>query len=131
MNVTKMTALSRRTFLRAGAVSIALPLLDAMLPAGVSGSARATEAALRPKRMVLIHRPLGTIYSNLFPEQAGLKYAATRYLKHLEPHRGRFTVFSGMAHVGYPNSHHTEPALFTGVHPDGVKRADDIHNSVS
>ncbi len=29
------------------------------------------------------------------------------------------------------NSHHTESALFTGVAPEGLARADDIHNTVS
>jgi hypothetical protein len=131
MNRVNTKHLSRRTFLRAGAVSIALPLLDAMLPATLSAGSRALAASLQPRRMVLLHRPLGTFHPYLFPEQTGPKYEATRYLKLLESHRGRFTVFSGLAHVGYPNSHHTESAIFTGVHPDGVKRADDIHNTVS
>lgn len=131
MNVVTGKHLSRRTFLRAGAVAIGLPLLDAMMPAAVSTGSRALAAALRPRRMVLLHRPLGTFHPYLVPEKTGPDYEATRYLKLLESHRGRFTVFSGLAHLGYPNSHHTESAIFTGVHPDGVKRADDIHNSVS
>ncbi|HYG76260.1 MAG TPA: DUF1552 domain-containing protein [Planctomycetota bacterium] len=131
MYVSKEPALSRRTFLRSGAVALALPLLDAMLPSGLSPRSRAHAAALQPKRMVLIHRPLGTYHPFLFPEKTGPGYEATRYLKLLEPNRGKFTLFSGVGHLGYPNSHHTEPAVFTGVHPDGVKRADDIHNSIS
>ena len=130
MNVLNQSRLSRRTFLRSGAVALALPFLDAMIPLGLSGS-KASAAGVQPKRMVLLHRPLGTFYDFLFPQKAGLEYEQTRFLKILEPHRGQFTVFSGMGHVGYPNSHHTEPAIFTGVSPDGVKRADDIHNSIS
>ena len=131
MNLINSRCLNRRTFLRAGAVSVSLPLLDAMLPAGFGAESKAKAAALQPQRMVLIHRPLGTYYPFLFPERAGPDYEATRYLKILEPHRGRFTVISGMGHVGYPNSHHTESAIFTGVSPAGIKRADDIHNSIS
>ncbi len=123
--------LSRRTFLRAGAVSLSLPLLDAMIPSAWGAESRARAATLRHRRMVLIHRPLGTYHPYMFPEATGLKYEATRYLKILEPHRGRFTVISGMGHVGYPNSHHTESAIFTGVDPEGIRRADDIHNTVS
>jgi hypothetical protein len=123
--------LSRRTFLRAGAVSLTLPLLDAMVPLVFGKEAKKQADSLLPRRLVLIHRPLGTYHPYFMPETTGSQYKATRYLKILEPHRGSFTVFSGMGHVGYPNSHHTEAAIFTGVAPEGIKRADDIHNSVS
>ena len=118
--------LTRRTLLRAGAVSLALPLLDAMAPR----TARAADEQ-RPQRLVLIHRPLGTYHPYLVPTEAGADYQATRYLKTLEAHRKQFTLFSVVSHLGYPNSHHTEPAIFTGVHPDGVARADNIRNSIS
>ncbi len=49
--------LNRRTFLRSAGVCIGLPLLDAMLPIGLGAEKRA--AAMRPKRMLLISRPLG------------------------------------------------------------------------
>jgi len=124
-----MPTLSRRSFLRAGAVTLSLPFFDAMLPRGARADAKA--AAQAPKRMVLIHRPLGTYHPYLVPEAAGPAYKATRYLEKLETHRKRMTVFSGVSHLGYPNSHHTESALFTGVSPEGIARADDIHNSVS
>ena len=81
--------------------------------------------------MVLIHRPLGTYHPYLVPEKAGTDYVAPRYLQKLEKHRNHLTVFSGVSHKGYPNSHHTESALFTGVAPERIARADDIHNSVS
>ncbi len=122
-----MTYLNRRAMLRAGAVSIALPMLDVLLPRGV----RADVRSAAPKRMVLIHRPLGTYHPYLVPETAGPDYVAPRYLKQLEAHRKHLTLFSGVAHKGYPNSHHTESALFTGVAPEGLARADDIHNTVS
>lgn len=122
-----MTYLNRRAMLRAGAVSIALPMLDVLLPRGV----RADVRSAAPKRMVLIHRPLGTYHPYLVPEKAGPDYVAPRYLKQLEAHRKHLTLFSGVAHKGYPNSHHTESALFTGVAPEGLARADDIHNTVS
>ncbi len=118
--------LDRRTFLRAGAVALGLPLLDAMIPAS-----RGAAGAGPPARMVLLQRPFGTYYPYLFPEQAGPDYKPTRFLKLLEPHRGRFTVFSGVGHLGYPNAHYTESALFTGVGPEGLQRSDDIHNTVS
>lgn len=124
-----MPAMSRRRFLRAGAVTLSLPLLEAMLPRGLRADSAAE--AMTPRRMVLLHRPLGTYHPFLVPEQVGPDYVAPRYLQTLEAHRKRLTVFSGIGHRGYPNSHHTESALFTGVSPEGIARADDIHNSVS
>jgi len=128
MNILNRATLDRRTFLRAGAVALGLPLLDAMIPSVLGEESKARVAVLQPRRMVLIHRPLGTYHPYLVPVAAGLKYEATRFLQKLEPHRGRFTVFSGMGHPNYPNDHGTEPAIFTGVPELNLR---DLHNSVS
>jgi hypothetical protein len=120
-------ALPRRTFLRAGAATLALPSLDAMLPCGLHAESKSKP----PARMVLLHRGLGTYHPYLVPEKTGKEYVAPRYLKALEEHRGRFTLFSGISHLGYPNSHTTSAATFTGVGPEGVARGDDIRNTVS
>jgi len=119
--------LPRRTVLKAGAATLALPALDAMLPVGLRAEAKAKS----PARMVLLHRGLGTYHPYLVPKKAGKDYDAPRYLKHLEAHRGGFTLFSGVSHLGYPNSHTTSAATFTGVGPEGVARGDDIRNTVS
>lgn len=105
--------LSRRLLLRAGAVCIGLPLLDAMLPRGLADEKQ--EAALRPKRILLMCRSLGLHTPYLFPEQAGKDYEPTQYLKLLGDFRQDFTVFSGMSHLGYGGGHHTDKALLTGV----------------
>ena len=62
-----MTPLSRRTFLRGTGVCLALPLLEAMLPARIraAGSAAAAAATGSPQRVVAINVPLGFI-----PEKA-------------------------------------------------------------
>lgn len=124
-----MEKLTRRTFIRAGAVSLGLPMLDAMLPEK-SNAGMKTDGGI-PSRMVLIHRPLGTYHPFLVPEKSGPDYAPTRYLKPLQAHRKNLTLISGISHKGYPNSHHTESAMFTGVPPEGLARADDIHNTIS
>jgi len=115
MHILNRAVLSRRTFLRSGAITLSLPLLDAMMPAAYGQEAKARAAALKPRRMVLIHRPLGTYHPHLVPQTTGLKYETTRFLKKMELFRGQFTLFSGMGHPGYPNSHNTEAAIFTGV----------------
>ena len=119
--------LPRRTFLKAGAATLALPTLDAMMPVGL----RAEVKAKSPERIVLLHRGLGTYHPYLVPEKAGKDFSATRYLKTLEAHRESYTLFSGLSHLGYPNSHTTSAATFTGVGPEGVARGDDIRNTVS
>jgi len=120
------TPLDRRHFLRTGAISLALPALEAMLPR----SARAA-ANTPPKRLVLIARNLGLHAPFLFPETAGLKYESTRYLKHLDEHRGKFTLFSGVSHLRY-SAHMSETGLFTGVDWDRIKEpGKGIRNSVS
>ena len=124
-----MEKLTRRTFIRAGAVSLGLPMLDAMLPEK-SNAGMKPDGGI-PSRMVLIHRPLGTYHPFLVPEKSGPDYAPTRYLKPLQAHRKNLTLISGISHKGYPNSHHTESAMFTGVPPEGLARADDIHNTIS
>ena len=128
MNPVNRSLIHRRAVLRAGAVTLGLPLLDAMVPSVFGDESRAKAESLNPRRMVLIHRPLGTYHPHLVPASTGPKYQSTRFLKPLEPFRGQFTVFSGMGHPGYPNSHGTEPAIFTGV-PEFNER--DLHNSIS
>lgn len=126
MNLNLRQPLDRRHFLRAGAISLALPALEAMLPRRASA-----EAIAAPKRLLLIARNLGLHAPFLFPETPGLKYESTRYLKHLDEHRGKFTLFSGVSHLRY-SAHMSETGLFTGVDWDRIREpAKGIRNSVS
>lgn len=118
--------LDRRTFLRSSGVAIALPFLDAMLPA--HAAAKKVEAA-HPKRMLLVGRPLGMYAPYFFPENAGRDYEPSRYMKILQPHRQNFTVFSGMSHH-YASGHFAECALFTGVKTENI-RPNEIRNTIS
>ena len=118
--------IDRRTFLRSSGVAIALPFLDAMLPASAS---EAKKTANRPPRMVLIGQPLGMYADNFFPEKAGRDYEPSRYLKALQPLRDKFTVFSGMSHK-YAAGHFAEVGLMTGVAPEFI-RDKDIKNGIS
>jgi Protein of unknown function (DUF1552) len=99
-----------------------------MIPIGL-GAERKAEA-MRPRRMLLVSRPLGLHGPNFFPTRAGADYEVTPYLKPLQELRRDFTVFSGLSHRGYPGGHHTEVALLTGVAPEGV-RFNDIRNTIS
>ena len=127
MRVNLRTPLSRRHLLKAGGIAVALPALNAMLPRVATAAAESGA----PMRLLLIARNLGMHAPFLFPETPGPGYEATRYLRHLEPNRGRFTLFSGMSHPNYDN-HHSEPGLFTAVHWDRIKEPNRRHdNSIS
>ena len=83
---------TRRSFLRATGVGLALPLLDSLR----SRKARAAEAGI-PQRMVCICTSLGLHAPFFFPEQAGTEYEPSPYLKLLEQHRQELTLFNGVS----------------------------------
>ena len=118
--------IDRRTFLRASGVAIALPFLEAMIPAG---AAEAKKALAQQPRLVLIGQPLGMYAPNFFPQSTGRDYEPSRYLKNLEAYRDQLTVFSGMSHR-YATGHFAEVGIFTGVAPEFI-RDKDIKNGIS
>src|SRR6186713_872487 len=89
MFVTKK-ALPRRTFLRgAGAALIAMPFMDAMIPA-LSAQTR------RPFRFGAVYIPNG-IYPKLWhPETTGSNFEFQQVMQPLEPWRSHLTTISGM-----------------------------------
>jgi len=122
---------SSRTVLRAGAVVIGLPLLDAFRGGRRSLAADTANAEPAPRRLVLVGRPLGYHAPFLFPEKPGRDYETTRYLAHLERVRGVFTVVSGLSHPDH-RSHHSEVGLFTGVEWDRIAEPSrELRNSIS
>jgi hypothetical protein len=102
--------LTRRHFLRAAGVSLALPWLDA----------HAQSPAARPsRRMVCICAPLGLHAPNLFPERSGREYGLTPYLEVLRELRDDFTVISGLAHPDVGSSHDSIYSFLTAApHPE-------------
>jgi hypothetical protein len=114
-----MPHLTRRSFLRAAGVSLALPLLEA----------RAAEAAAVPRRMVCINTPLGLHPAAFFPEKAGKDYALSPYLEIVKDFRDDFTVISGLSHPDVGPSHDSNFSFLTGApHPE--QRA-GFKNSIS
>lgn len=127
MRISLRAPIHRRRILAAGAVGIGLPALEAMLPRAIGGTGERPV----PMRLMLVARNLGLHAPFLFPETPGPAYETTRYLRHLEPNRGRFTLFSGVSHLAYAN-HHSEPGLFTGVRWDRIKEPLKEHrNTIS
>ena len=106
---------SRRRFLRVAGVTMALPLLDGLLPRMRAGE----QAAAPPRRMVSICTPLGVHPPFFFPEQAGKDYELTPYLEPLQDLRNDFTVISGLSHPDVGSSHDSIFSFLTAApHPE-------------
>ncbi|HLF12208.1 MAG TPA: DUF1552 domain-containing protein [Gammaproteobacteria bacterium] len=86
--------LDRRTFLRgAFGTALALPLLDAMVPAATAQSLTAARERLR---FGAIYMPNG-VYPGLWhPEKTGKDFEFNRIMKALEPYRDYLTTISQM-----------------------------------
>jgi hypothetical protein len=85
--------LSRRTVLKGIGVSIGLPLLDAMIPAG---TALAQTAAVAPPRLGFIYFPHGALQDEFQPKKVGRDFDFPFIIKPLEPLRDHMTVISGL-----------------------------------
>ena len=121
-------ALARRTFLRGVGATLALPLLDSMVPVRV----RAARLGETPVRLGYVYTPNGIIGCSdkspkpfmWTPKTAGANFEFSPTMKVLEPFRDYVNVFSGLAQVtgralgDGPGDHARATATFlTGVHP--------------
>ncbi|MFO7276544.1 MAG: DUF1552 domain-containing protein [Pseudomonadota bacterium] len=85
--------LSRRTVLRGLGASVALPLLDAMIPAG---TALAKTAAAPKPRLGFIYFPHGAVMERWTPTKVGRDFEFTEILEPLEPFRSCLTIVSNL-----------------------------------
>jgi hypothetical protein len=85
--------LSRRTVLRGVGASIALPFLEAMVPAG---TALAQTAAAPRARMGFFYLPHGAIMRDWTPDNVGADFDLKPILRPFEPFRKQLTVLSGL-----------------------------------
>ena len=84
----------RRTLLKGIGTTIALPFLDAMLPAA-SAQAKAA-AGEAPKRFAFVGFPHGAIMNEWSPKETGTGYTMSPILEPLEPFREHMTIVSGL-----------------------------------
>jgi hypothetical protein len=127
MIITKKS-LPRRTFLRGLGTAVALPFLDAMVPAL---SALNRSGAKPVLRMAFLYVPNGVIMKDWTPETEGAGFEFTRTLKPVEPFRDRLLVLSGLDQYNGqalgdgPGDHARAGATWlTGVHPKKTQGAD-------
>jgi len=105
--------LSRRTLLRGGGVALALPFLDAMVPAG---TALAQVEAMPKKRAGFFYLPHGTIMNNTpFGKEvdhwtstgSGDSFQLGKMLASLEPYKNYVTTFENIENNSALGSVHT------------------------
>lgn len=92
MNIFKKT-LSRRTVLRGLGASLALPLLDSMIPALSSASAQAAQPT---KRLGVVYVPNGMAMKSWTPATEGTDFEITRILQPLAAYQDRMLVLTGL-----------------------------------
>ncbi|HIF74879.1 MAG TPA: DUF1552 domain-containing protein [Porticoccaceae bacterium] len=92
MNIFKKT-LPRRTLLRGLGASLALPLLDSMVPALSSASAQTAQPA---KRLGVVYVPNGMAMKSWTPATEGTNFEITRILRPMAAYQDRMLVLSGL-----------------------------------
>jgi len=128
--VTKK-AISRRAMLRGAGTAVALPLLDAMIPAFAPA---ATTAPV--KRFGVVYHPNGVIYDKWLPAGAGSQFELSPTLKGMEPFKDKLIVVTGLFSdqaepLGDGGGDHSRAcgSYLTGVH---IKKSDSLlENAVS
>ncbi len=127
MMITRM-ALPRRTFLRGMGATLALPLLDCMVPAL---SAMSATAAKPVRRLGCVYLPNGANMAAWMPTGTGTTFDWSPTLAPLAPFRDRLTVTSGLD--SYPaeswgdggGDHNRAPATWlNATHPKKTEGAD-------
>jgi hypothetical protein len=107
-------AIPRRTILRGLGATVALPLLEAMIPA--AKALAQTAAAPRP-RFGFVYVPHGSIMSQWTPDQDGANFDFSPILKPLERFRQHVTVLTGFRNTG-ENGHSPSTAMWlSGTFP--------------
>ena len=115
MFITKL-AMPRRTFLRGLGTTLALPFLDAMVPA-------LSAATSAPPRLSFLYVANGVIQDQWTPGATGAGFELTTILKPLEAVKNDINVLSGLAHLqadtfgdGTGDHPRASAAWLTGVH---------------
>ena len=122
-------AIPRRTFLRGLGATVALPLLDSMIPAFASTLAPAGGSNIR---LGFLYVPNGIIMDKWTPATEGKGFEITPTLVPLAPFKDQLLVLSGLAHntgkalEGEGGGEHARASavFLTGAHPKKTEGAD-------
>lgn len=128
--MNKLPPISRRHFLRAAGMTLALPWLES-IAGGEAGRGA-------PKRFCAIYFPFGISLAardsvdahwNWFPFDAGRDYTLNESLRSLEPFRSKLTILGGLHHplMAASGGHDSADTFLTGAE----LRAGHLQNTVS
>jgi hypothetical protein len=123
-------SLSRRTILRGIGATVALPLLDSMVPAF---TALAQSAAKPRTRFGAVYFPNGAIVEQWIPDEVGAGFAFKPILKPLEKFQDQIVLVSNLtrSHPGSQVGDHAVSAagFLTGVWPKRTEAEDVFANT--
>ncbi|MFM7188352.1 MAG: DUF1552 domain-containing protein [Armatimonadota bacterium] len=127
--------LPRRTVLRAAGVTLALPLLDAMLPNEAFGNPSTfkplAKSGLKPTpRAIFCYVPNGVNILEWVPKSVGKGVVLGGTLKGLASLRDHVTVLSGLGHIKTTGGHSGADTWLTGADLKAVP-GKDYANSIS
>jgi hypothetical protein len=105
-------ALSRRTFLRGAGAAVALPLLDAMVPA-LTALAKTPAAPARLRRLGYVYMPMGCDVTRWTPPGKDRLGELSPTLAPLAPVKENITILSNLdLQNAYPGTHATSNSAF-------------------
>src|SRR5262252_5467727 len=111
--------LSRRTFLFGAGATIALPMLDAMVPA----LGAETKTAATPSRFGVVYFPCGIYPDTWHPDAAGRGFAFKPVMQPLEKFRSQLVTISNMTAPWGESVHDgASTAFLNGVGPAGDRQ---------
>src|SRR5437870_7180195 len=131
--IVSKKAISRRAVLRGIGTAVALPLLDAMVPALTAAQNTPAKAV---RRLGVVYHPNGVIYDKWLPKAVGPEFEFSPVLAPLQPFRDKVNIITGLYSdqaeaLGDGGGDHSRASgtYLTGVH---VKRSDTIvENGIS
>ena len=129
MIITKKS-ISRRTLLRGAGVAVALPLLDAMVPA-LTATAATVAAPQQLKRIGYVYIPMGFNPTKWTPEEKTLEKLPFS-LEPLQDVSDQITVVSNMdLQNAYPGSHATSNSAFLSAARAKRTESTDYYNGIT
>ena len=118
-------AVARRTFLKGVGASLALPLLDAMIPAATAAS---KTAATPVRRLGYVFMPMGCDQSRWTPRSEGNLDKLSPILDSLAPVKDQTAIFTNMQlKPAYPGSHATSNSSFLSAAKAKVTESSDYY----
>lgn len=125
MKFISKKSVPRRTFLKGVGASLALPLLDAMIPAATAAS---KTAATPVRRLGYVFMPMGCDQSRWTPRSEGSLEELSPILDSLAPVKDQTTIFTNMQlKPAYPGSHATSNSSFLSAAKAKVTESSDYY----